>query len=118
MKLKHITEIEALSQTITAYKRIGEYSNTDYEYFRSMQDLKCYANPVLLTYSCKCALCHYYLALKGSTCDKCPLKSCRRGPYNKANVNFNERDFNEMRKACLEIVSKCQHRMKEIEVKQ
>lgn len=115
MKLKYITEIEALSQTITAFERIVGYSNTDYEYFQSLHDLKCYANPVLLTYVTNCALCHYYLAVKGSTCDKCPLKSCSSGSYNKAKVKFSKRDFNEMRKACLEIVSKCQHRMKELE---
>lgn len=118
MKLKHITEIEALSQTITAFKRIVGYGNTGYEYFGSLRDLKCYANPVLLTYTCNCALCHYYLAVKGSTCDKCPLKSCKSGSYIKADVNFREGDFNGMRKACLEIISKCQHRMKEMEVKQ
>lgn len=115
MKLKHITEIEALSQTITAFKRIVGYGNTGYEYFRSLRDLKCYANPVLITYTCNCALCHYYLAVKGSTCDKCPLKSCSSGSYKKADVNFSEGDFNGMCKACLEIISKCQHRMKELE---
>lgn len=118
MKLKYITEIEALSQTITTFKRIAGYSNTDYEYFKSLQDLKCYANPVLLTYTANCALCHYYHIVKGVTCDKCPLKSCGSGTYNKAKVNFNNGDFNKMRKACLEIVSKCQHRMQEMEVKQ
>ena len=69
-------------------------------------------------YQVNCALCHYYQAVKGTTCDKCPLKSCGSGPYNKAKVNFRKGDFNEMRKPCLEIVSKCQHRMKEMETQQ
>lgn len=118
MKLKYINEIEALTQTITTFERIVGYSNSEYEYFEYLQDLKCYANPVLLMYKANCALCHYYHMIKGTTCDKCPLKSCGSGPYNEAKVNFREGDFNKMRKACLEIVSKCQHRMKEIEVKQ
>lgn len=118
MKLKYITEIEALNQTIITFERIVGYSNSDYEYFEYFQDLKCYANPTLLTYKANCALCHYYHMVKGTTCDSCPLKSCGSGPYNKAKVKFSKGDFNGMRKACLEIVSKCQHRMKEIEVKQ
>lgn len=115
MKLKHITEIEALSQTITAFKRIVGYGNSDYEYFGCFHNLKCYANPVLLMYQGDCALCHYYQVVKGTTCGKCPLKSCGSGPYNKARENFRKGDFNGMRKACLEIISKCQHRMKELE---
>ena len=118
MKLKYITEIEALNQTIITFERIAGYSNREYEYFESLQDLKCYANPALLTYTANCALCHYYHMVKGTTCDKCPLKSCGNGPYNTAKVNFKKGDFNEMRKVCLEIVSKCQHRMQEMEVKQ
>lgn len=118
MKLKYITEIEALSQTIITFERIAGYSNTDYEYFESLQDLKCYANPVLLTYVGNCALCQYYNIVEGTSCDKCPLKSCSSGPYNTAKVSFKKGDFNEMRKACLEIVSKCQHRIQEMEVKQ
>lgn len=118
MKLKYITEIEALSQTIITFARIVGYSNSHYEYFESLLDLKCYANPILLTYTSKCALCHYYHMIIGTKCDKCPLKRCDIGPYNKAKVNFSEGDFNEMRKACLEIISKCQHRMQEMEVKQ
>ena len=115
MKIKNISEIEALSQTIITFERIVGYSNSQYEYFGSFVGLKCYANPILNIYTSSCALCHYYLAVKGSTCDKCPLKSCGRGPYNKAKVNFSEGDFNGMRKACLEIISKCQHRMQELE---
>ena len=118
MKLKYITEIEALSQTIATFTKIAGYSNRDYEYFEFLQDLKCYANPVLLMYKANCALCQYYHVIKGTTCDKCPLKSCGSGPYNKAKVNFSKGDFNGMRNACLEIVSKCQHRMQEMEVKQ
>lgn len=118
MKLKYITEMEALSQTIITFERIVGYSNSDYEYFELLQNLKCYANPALLTYVSNCALCHYYHMIKDTGCDECPLKSCGRGPYNKAKVYFSKGDFNKMRKACLEIVSKCQHRMKEIEVKQ
>lgn len=115
MKLKYITEIEALSETIITFERIAGYSNSHYEYFESLQDLKCYANPVLLTYAYNCALCHYYRTVKGIACDKCPLKSCSDGPYNKARVNFIKGNFNEMRKVCLEIVSKCEHRMQELE---
>lgn len=115
MKLKYITEIEALSQTIITFEKIVGYSNTEYEYFESLQDLKCYANRILLMYKSNCALCHYYHMVKGTTCDKCPLKRCDSGPYNKAKVNFSKGNFNEMRKACLEIVSKCEHRMQELE---
>lgn len=115
MKIKVISEVEGLSQTITAFSRIAGYQNEDYEYFRSLQELKCYAYPKLLMYLGYCALCHYYYDIECGTCRACPLKSCIFGPYHDANEHFSKGEWDKMRKVCLEIVSKCEQRLKELE---
>lgn len=118
MKLKYITEIEALRQTIIAYTTVVGYQNDDYEYFRSLKELKCYAYPKLLMYAGYCPLCQYYCIIEHGTCGTCLLKSCNVGPYHEASEYFSKEDWDKMRSACIKIVSKCFQRLKELEVKQ
>ena len=115
MKTKVISEIEALSQTIITYTKIVGYQNDDYEYFRSLKELKCYAYPKLLMYGSYCPLCQYYYIIEHGTCSTCPLESCYVGPYHEACEYFRKGDWDKMRIACLAIVNKCLQRLKELE---
>ena len=115
MKTRVISEIEALSQTIITYTTIVGYQKDDYEYFRSLKELKCYAYPILLMYASYCPLCQYYYIIEHGTCDTCPLKSCYVGPYHEAGEYFSKGDWDKMRIACLAIVNKCYQRLKELE---